>query len=336
MKDEVLNIIKNGKNILLPKEIAGRYEIVDILSANTGFGLILIANDKKILGRKVLIKATNYKGKIKRTNLENASIIEKRRKEIEYEKNILAALNSIGLFNIPIIRDYVLGYNPTILWPEGNIIPGKQFLPEYAFNEPYIVLQYIEGTTLSNYVRENVKDKRSIEWQIEVLKLAKQLLKIFSMMHHTAKKKYNVSFIYQDLKPDNILISPNKSFTLIDFGGVAIKFEENGKIINRGVGTPGYMPPEVKDKTLPFDGRADLYSLGIMMFELLSDKPLENFINAKGLIDKLDFNSLDVEGSIVRIIQKATQSVAEKRYSNAKNMLKDVITALRILNTKRR
>lgn len=326
------NVLRFG-DILAPKEIVGRYEVIDVLSANTGFGLILIARDKKVLGRKVLLKTTNYKNKIKRTNLENEKIIEKRRKEIENEKKIIEILNSIGVFNIPIIRDFIFGYNPTIHWPESKIIPGKQFLPEYAFNEPYIVLQYIDGVTLTDYVKNNIKDKNSPEWQLEVLKIAKQLLKVFFIVHEKVKKKFNISFVYQDLKPDNILISHNKSFILIDFGGVAVKQHDTGKIHNWGVGTPGYMAPEVKDKNMTFDGRVDIYSLGIMMFELLSYEPLGNYVNEKGIVENLNINSLKVHDLIKEIIQKATNYLPDLRYKDVQEMLEDVIKAMKAINS---
>ncbi|WGS65190.1 protein kinase domain-containing protein [Marinitoga aeolica] len=323
--ENVLKIIKNGKEFLVPAEISGRYIVQDILSANSGFGLILIAEDKVLFGRKVLIKSNNYKNKIKRTNLDSKEIIEKRRKDIEIEKAILLALKKMNIPNIPVLCNYVKGYAPTINWPDGKIIPGKQFLNELAYDEPYIVMQYIDGDTISDYIKNNNIDRESPYWQMFVLKLAKQLLKTFKDMHKGNSK--GAKFVYQDLKPDNIIASPNNTFTLIDLGGVAI-INPNGKFINRGVGTPGYMAPEIKDRNLPFDGRADIYTLGVMMYDLFTEENLSNYTNEKGIAN-LDYSKLNIHQSIVKIIEKASQKDINKRYLDCKEMLNDVFIALR-------
>ncbi|MBM7560024.1 protein kinase domain-containing protein [Marinitoga litoralis] len=323
--ENVLKIIKNGKEFLVPVEISGRYIVKDILSANSGFGLILIAEDKVLFGRKVLIKSNNYKNKIKRTNLDSKEIIEKRRKEIEIEKSILLALKKMNIPNIPVLCNFVKGYAPTINWPDGKIIPGKQFLNELAYDEPYIIMQYIDGDTITNFIKEINIDRISPYWQMFVLKLAKQLLKTFKEMHKGNEK--GAKFIYQDLKPDNIITSPNNTFTLIDLGGSAI-IHPDGKFINRGVGTPGYMAPEVKDRNLPFDGRVDIYSLGVMMYDLFTEENLSNYTNEKGIAN-LDYSKLNIHQSIIKIIERASQKDIDKRYFDCDEMLGDVFAALR-------
>lgn len=325
ISENTLKVIKNGRAFLVPREIAGRYEVDSILSASTGFGLILIAYDKKLFGKKVLIKATNYKGKIARNNLDSKNMIVKRRKEIEYEKNVLIQLQKLGIPNVPALCGYEIGYCPSIAWPEGIIDSKKRFLTDEAFEEPYIILQYIEGTTLNDYVQSNKIDKESPQWQYKVLKLTKQLLKVFEVMQKGNSN--GAKFIYQDLKPQNVIISPNNTFTLIDFGATAIVY--NGQIINRGIGTPGYMAPEVKDRNLPFDGRVDIYSMGVMMYDLLNNTGILNFVTEKGLVDNLSFNNLRVDESIKSIILTATRMNPDDRYQSARDMLKDIFSSMK-------
>jgi len=75
-----LTLTKNNLQIVVPEVVGGRYKIKEVLSASTGFGLVLIASDTKLYDRRVLIKTVNYKGSIRKNALDLADIVKQKRK----------------------------------------------------------------------------------------------------------------------------------------------------------------------------------------------------------------------------------------------------------------
>jgi len=126
-----------------------------------------------------------------------------------------------------------------------------------------IIFQFIEGQTL----REVITNKGAIPIG-EARVWFHQLASALEHAHH-------LGIIHRDVKPDNIIITPNKeSAYLVDFG-IAISVEDAKKLTKSGyvVGTPGYMSPEQHaGETL--DQRADVYSLAVTLYETLAGHPL--------------------------------------------------------------
>lgn len=331
--ENTLKISKSNKSILVPEIVADRYKVEDVLSSSTGFGLILIAKDMRLFERKVLIKASNYKNSIKKGNIDNEEIIKKRRKEIEYEFKILNIVRRINLPNVPVVRDFVYSYCPTILYQSDTCELNDLSLKNYAYDEPYIVLQYIPGITLDEYIEQNQIDRESPDWQMEVLSLVKQILKTLQKMHKIGEKNEKVQkLIYQDLKPSNILVTNQMNFALIDFGGTAT-VTNDGKILNRGVGTYGYIPPELAKSYLPFDERVDIYTVGVLMYELLTGINPILLANNDG-VATLDYLKLNCHWKIAEIIKRATDHDVNRRYKNTEEMKNDIFQALVYLNEK--
>ena len=115
---------------------------------------------------------------------------------------------------------------------------------------PYLVMELVEGDTLY--------DKRP-QTNAEMIEVARQICRALGHAHHHG-------VIHRDLKPENVLIAPDGTAKLMDFGlarSVASRMSLEGAI----VGTVFYLAPEqALGKEL--DGRADLYSLGVMLYEL--------------------------------------------------------------------
>jgi len=335
--ENILKIRKGNREILVPEMIGNRYIVEGVLSASSGFGLILFARDLHVFGRKVLIKARDYKGKIKRENLDNRELIAKARSEIEFELKVLEVIRQINVPNTPVLRDWIKGYCPSINWPEGYVIPGKPYLNDLAYDEPYIVLQYVEGEPLSEYLEKNMRsmDLNSPEWIKIVLSLSKQLLKMFRKMYAVGTNHEKIKcIVYQDLKPENIIVTPSKNFVLIDFGGVAV-ISKNGRIANYGVSTPGYLAPEVEDRSMKdkFDHRADIYSLGVLMYQMLTGIHPQTTMTLKSQVANLDYNKLSSLPRIKAIIQKATKKNPDERYQTPDEMLEDIREAFNALGS---
>ena len=141
------------------------------------------------------------------------------------------------------------------------------------------------------------------------------------------------NIVHRDIKPDNILVSPSGKYMLTDFGIAKTLVEETTMT---AVGTGWYMAPEVARYTKA-NKTVDLYSLGLVMYELLNNNRLP-FLKTEGIVGALDRNTakqrrLDGEdlpepanGSdeLKRIVLKATMAKKANRYQSAQAMLRDL------------
>lgn len=129
-------------------------------------------------------------------------------------------------------------------------------------NQPFIVMDYLRGRSLDRLILE--------EGNLSIEKFLTIILQIFSAVEHAHKK----GIVHRDLKPGNIvLVDDEMNFVkVVDFG-LAKLGEESRKITRSGElwGSPPYMSPE-QCIGEPVDERSDIYSLGAVMFEMLSGR----------------------------------------------------------------
>lgn len=124
----------------------------------------------------------------------------------------------------------------------------------------YLVMDYIEGETLEDYMLKVVGGKLSVD---KVLSVGVQVCSVLEYLHGL-----NPQVIFRDLKPANIMLNPQGHIYLIDFG-IARLFKPGQSRDTSALGSAGYAAPEQygKAQTTP---RADIYALGATMHELLS------------------------------------------------------------------
>src|SRR5215475_11530686 len=123
----------------------------------------------------------------------------------------------------------------------------------------YIAMEFIVGTTLHELLAE--KHVLSTD---EVVQIARQICRGLDYAHSNG-------IIHRDVKPANIMITANGTVKIMDFG-IA---KSGGQVTNTGqvLGTPNYMSPE-QVKGRPLDGRSDLFSMGVILYEMLTgEKP---------------------------------------------------------------
>lgn len=125
---------------------------------------------------------------------------------------------------------------------------------------PYFAMEYVPGTNLADWMDEREGSVSSIDI---VLGIIEQVGRGLDAIHQTGA-------VHADVKPGNVLIGPSHRIALADFGlartlGAA---DDTGLI----VGTPSYLPPEFISSDITFDGRADVYSLGVMTYEMLTGR----------------------------------------------------------------
>jgi len=126
-----------------------------------------------------------------------------------------------------------------------------------------IIFQFIEGQTLREIINN--------EGPVPISQARVWFHQLASALDHA----HNLGIWHRDVKPENIIITPNKEDAyLVDFG-IAVTAEDGKKLTQSGyaIGTPGYMSPE-QSAGEPVDGRTDVFSLGVTLYEALAGKNL--------------------------------------------------------------
>lgn len=121
----------------------------------------------------------------------------------------------------------------------------------------FLPMEFVEGKTISQIVQANGAFNEQ-----EAISIFIKLLDAFSYIH-------NKSCIHRDVKPSNIMIRPDGSICVIDFGIAKDSKTSTGKTIGRVVGTDGYMSPE-QANGYNIDTRTDIYSLGCLLHYMLT------------------------------------------------------------------
>ncbi len=125
----------------------------------------------------------------------------------------------------------------------------------------YLVMEYLQGRSLLDYLRQ-----KGVLTEEFSLKLVAYLASVMQIAH-------SQSIIHRDLKPSNILITQSGKLKISDLGLA----KELGQIeltaADAAMGTPAYMAPECFTPGKPVDHRADIYSLGVMLYEMLYGRP---------------------------------------------------------------
>ncbi len=174
-----------------------------------------------------------------------------------------------------------------------------------------IVMDYVEGRSLDKILEEHGVQQESgvVEW-------AKQLCDVLGYLHSRTP-----AIIYRDMKPANVMLKPDGTVTLIDFG-TAKNYEINyGE--TTGIGTIGYAAPEqyIGSGLGRTDARTDIYCLGMTLYHLLTGQdPCRNLISDTSIraVNPALSRGLD------SIIRKCTAHQPEDRYQSCEELMYDL------------
>src|SRR5688572_227478 len=179
-----------------------------------------------------------------------------------------------------------------------------------AGNYYYFVMEFVDGTNLREMIRaKNTQPK-------EALAIVPKICEALQFAHEEG-------IVHRDIKPENILIDKKGRVKIADFGLAKLlrKTPEDFQLTapQMVMGTPHYMAPEQLERPLEVDHRADIYSLGVVLYELLTGElPLGRFAppSAKAQIDvRLD-----------EVVLRTLENKPERRYQHASDLRTELET----------
>ncbi|MCM3722250.1 MULTISPECIES: Stk1 family PASTA domain-containing Ser/Thr kinase [Solibacillus] len=271
--------------MLVGKHISGRYKILKLIGGG-GMSNVYLAHDI-ILSRDVAIKILRY-------DLSNEEELHRR-----FQRE---ALSATSLTNPNIVSIYDVG-------EDGDM--------------HYIVMEYIKGKTLKQYIQEfsPLSAARSVH-------IMKQLTSAIAHAHENG-------IIHRDIKPQNILMDEEGNVKITDFGIATSLGATSFTQTNSVIGTVHYLSPEQARGGLA-TMKSDLYALGIVFYELLTGElpfsgesavsiALKHLQSETPSVREFDAS---IPQSVENIVLKATAKDQNHRYSNAEEMEEDLNTCL--------
>jgi len=197
-------------------------------------------------------------------------------------------------------------------------------LPIYDYGQaegvPYIAMRYLGGGSLAQRIRRGT---------IELTEIEKPFMQVCQALDYAHQQ----SVIHRDLKPGNIMLDEAGNAYLSDFGIARVMGSNlTGSAI---IGTPAYMSPE-QAHGLNIDGRADIYSMGVVLFELITGREPFQAETPMGLLlmhineampPIYDFRQ-DIPGAVQDVVDKATAKNPDDRYSSAGQMASALSAAI--------
>ncbi|WP_305751667.1 Stk1 family PASTA domain-containing Ser/Thr kinase [Mammaliicoccus sciuri] len=270
---------------MIGRKIAGRYEFVKYLGGG-GMSNVYLAKDK-ILNRDVAVKVINI------PPYEKEKAVERFEREVQ-NTTILSHSNVVNVLDV-----------------------------EEDDNCYYLVMEYIEGPTLKEYLCK--EGKLSAD---EAVEMTLQILKGIAHAHHHR-------IIHRDIKPQNILMTKNGTLKILDFGIARALSETALTETNHVMGSVQYLSPE-QAKGQSTDESSDIYSIGIVLYELLTGHPPFNgetpvSVAIKHIQEELPSIRKErpsIPQSIENVIMKATRKEKSLRYRDTNEMYYDLLTAL--------
>jgi|RhiMethySRZTD1v2_1073278.scaffolds.fasta_scaffold51338_3 eukaryotic-like serine/threonine-protein kinase len=190
---------------------------------------------------------------------------------------------------------------------------------------PYIVMEYVEGRTLREVLREGRKilPERALEITADVL----------SALDYS----HRAGIVHRDIKPANVMLTPNGQVKVMDFGIARAVADSSATMTQTAavLGTAQYLSPE-QARGEPVDARSDIYSTGCLLYELLTGRPpfigdspvSVAYQHVRETPERPSLYNPEVTDDVDAIVAKALTKRIENRYQSAAEMRADIERAL--------
>lgn len=198
-----------------------------------------------------------------------------------------------------------------------NIV--KIFDVGYEHDLQYIVMEYINGITL----KECIEQKGMLQWR-ECVHYTIQILRALQLAHDRG-------IIHRDIKPQNVMLLADGTIKVMDFGIACFSRQNAGTNTERTMGSVHYVSPE-QARGERTDERGDIYSVGAMMYEMLTGrKPFDGDTPVAVALKHMneepvrpsEYNSNIYKG-LEEIVLRAMEKDPTKRYQSASGMIRDI------------
>ena len=266
--------------------------------------------------------------------------------KINERYQIIKSIGEGGMANVYLAYDTILDRNVAVKILRGDLATDEKFVRRFqrealsasSLSHPnivevydvgedngnyYIVMEYIEGKHLKELIKKRGKLTLS-----EVVDIMSQICEGMAVAHDSY-------IIHRDIKPQNIMILDSGLVKITDFGIAMALNSTQLTQTNSVMGSVHYLPPEQasgKGSTM----QSDIYSMGILMYELLTGElPFrgENAVEIalkqlKEPLPDITKKLSNVPNSIVNILKRSTAKNPKNRYADAREMLNDINTAM--------
>lgn len=263
------------------KKLDGRYEITELIGVG---GMADVYKGVDVIDNKaVAIKI------LKKEFAENEEFLRRFRNESK----------AIAVLSHPnIVKIYDVGFSDKI---------------------QYIVMEYIDGITLKEYIEE----ERVLTWKDTV----HFLIQILRALQHAHDK----GIVHRDIKPQNIMMFTDGTIKVMDFGIAKFAREEGKTATDQAIGSVHYISPEQARGDVT-DAKSDIYSVGAMMYEMLtgrkpfdSDNPVSIAVmHMHDIPERPRAVNPEIPAGLEEIVLKAMEKNPEDRYSSTTDMISDI------------
>lgn len=263
------------------KKLEGRYEILELIGFG-GMAIVFKAFDR-LENKYVAVKI------LKDEFLQNDDF----KRRFRNESKAIALLSHPGIVKVSDVN--------------------------FSDNIQYIVMEYIDGITLKEYIEQ----QGSVRWK-EAVHFTVQILRALQHAHDNG-------IVHRDVKPQNVMLLEDGTIKVMDFG-IARFARENGKTLSdKAIGSVHYISPEQAqgDNT---DERTDIYAVGVILYEMLTGKvPFDGDTPVSIAIKQMQQEpqrptllKADIPIGLEEIILRAMQKDPQLRYQTAAEMLRDI------------
>lgn len=263
------------------KKLDGRYEITELIGVG---GMAEVYKGVDVIDNKtVAIKI------LKKEYAENEEFLRRFRNESK----------AIAVLSHPnIVKIYDVGFSDKI---------------------QYIVMEYIDGITLKEYIEE----EKTLTWKDTV----HFVIQILRALQHAHDK----GIVHRDIKPQNIMMFTDGTIKVMDFGIAKFAREEGKTATDQAIGSVHYISPEQASGNVT-DAKSDIYSVGAMMYEMLTgQKPFDSdnpvaiaVMHMHDDPERPRAINPDIPDGLEEIVLRAMEKAPEDRYQTTAEMIADI------------